>query len=296
MVGLFIFEEDRGLTPQHKELIMESGNRRGRSSSQGQLFTNRMMQQMAQYGRRPLGRIKTGHIFVQALLAGGFMTLGALLSLLLAVGEVTPGVQTLLLGLGLSFAFFLVMMTNSVMFSDNYVMLPSSFYNVPTANRAVLLIRFWILAWVGNFIGAYIIGWLIYLAQFFAPSVFSLLQKNIVKDLAYQQLGMTGWWQAVLSGVLGNWLICFAMLITVLGRNTIDKYLPLLLASILLVAGGFQYAPVNMGYFSMLMAGHGAGWGAVFMWNLLPASLGNIIGGVVLVSLPIWYLAKAHRS
>ena len=45
-----------------------------------------------------------------------------------------------------------------------------------------------------------------------------------------------------------------------------------------------------MGYFSLSMAyGGGPGWDAAFWWNVIPAGIGNILGGALLVALPFWY-------
>jgi len=272
-----------------------SGSGSGSGSGQPHMQTNRMIHAMCHYGRRQLNRMNSWHVFVQALIAGSFMTLGALLSVLMAVGGGTTGTQTVLLGVGLSAALFFMVMTNAFVFSDNSVMLPGSLYRCTPLQKVMLLLRFWVVVWIGNFIGAFVIGWLVYAAQFYTPNVVHTLQQSVMRDLAYQQLGVVGWWQVMLSGVLASWLIGFALQITVVGRNAIDKYVPLLFAALLLAAGGFQYAPVNMGYFSLLLSGHMTGWGDAFWWNLFPASIGNIIGGAALVSAPMWLLARKRR-
>jgi formate transporter len=46
-----------------------------------------------------------------------------------------------------------------------------------------------------------------------------------------------------------------------------------------------------MGYFSLSIAAGGEpGWGQAFIWNLIPAGIGNVLGGTLLVALPFWYL------
>ena len=62
------------------------------------------------------------------------------------------------------------------------------------------------------------------------------------------------------------------------------------------VAIGLQHSPANMGYFSvgLINGGSGIGWGEALFWNILPASLGNIIGGSGLVALLFWYTYGRH--
>lgn len=60
------------------------------------------------------------------------------------------------------------------------------------------------------------------------------------------------------------------------------------------VAAGFQHIPANMGYFALRMAqGQGPGWVPALGWNLVPAGLGNVLGGTLLVALPFWYAFRA---
>jgi formate/nitrite transporter FocA (FNT family) len=60
-----------------------------------------------------------------------------------------------------------------------------------------------------------------------------------------------------------------------------------LLAVTLFVSAGFQHSPANMGYFALLMAEtDGPGWWNALAWNLIPAGIGNMLGGAFLVAVP----------
>jgi formate transporter len=76
-----------------------------------------------------------------------------------------------------------------------------------------------------------------------------------------------------------------------MGRTIVGKYIPVLLAVSLFVTAGFQHSPANMGYFSLsIAAGGGPGWAQGLLWNIIPAGIGNVLGGTLLVALPFWYL------
>ena len=80
------------------------------------------------------------------------------------------------------------------------------------------------------------------------------------------------------------------------GRTIIGKYVPVFLAVALFVAAGFQHSPANVGYFSLSMAaGGGPGWASAIGWSLVPAGIGNILGGTLLVALPFWFLHGRDR-
>jgi formate transporter len=52
-----------------------------------------------------------------------------------------------------------------------------------------------------------------------------------------------------------------------------------------------------MGFFSLSIATGGEpGWGQAFVWNLIPAGIGNVLGGTLLVALPFWYLYGRPKS
>jgi len=79
--------------------------------------------------------------------------------------------------------------------------------------------------------------------------------------------------------------------LALMGRTIIGKYIPIFLAVSLFVAANFQHSPANMGYFSIAIPmGQGTLWGDAILWNILPAALGNIMGGALLVALPLYYV------
>lgn len=82
-----------------------------------------------------------------------------------------------------------------------------------------------------------------------------------------------------------------------MGRSVIGKYVPVFLAVTLFVAANFQHSPANMGFFSLVMpTGRGPGWGAALGWSIVPAGIGNMVGGAFLVALPFWFaLRPAQR-
>jgi formate transporter len=163
-------------------------------------------------------------------------------------------------------------------------------------SRAGRVLRFWALAWIGNFVGAFVIGWLIRQAQIFSPGFESSLSEIVGAKMHYQSMGgADSWGRVVLSGVLANWLVGMAAFFATMGRTIIGKYIPVFLAVTMFVSAGFQHSPANMGFFSLSIAGGGGpGWTDAILWNIIPAGIGNMIGGTLLVALPFWWIHE-HR-
>jgi len=247
--------------------------------------------EMADLGTHRIMSFTVPQIFILAMLGGAFVTLGGLFAILLATGVETPGLALLLEGLGFSTGFFFVILTHAVLFTEANVVIPATLLTHRAQTLVSRIARFWALAWIGNFFGAFLVGWALHFSQHYPSNVMDLLQEIVARKLEYRTAGgLSAWSQIVVSGVFGNWLVGMAAFFSVMGRTIIGKYIPVLLAVSLFVAANFQHSPANMGFFSLVIpAGNGPDWGTAFFWNILPAGIGNILGGSLLVALPLWY-------
>jgi formate/nitrite transporter len=235
-------------------------------------------------------------ILVLASLGGAFITFGALLSILLSSGIETRGLELLLQGIGFSAGFFFVILSGAILFTEVNVALPAGALNCTRRVLVKRALQFWVLAWLGNLLGAAVVGWLLHFSQHYPPEHYRLLEELVSKKMAYQHSGgVIDWLQIVVSGIFGNWMVGMAAFFAAMGRTIVGKYIPILLAVTIFVAGNFQHSPANMAYFSMIMpTGQGPGWVSAFIWNIIPAGIGNILGGAFLVALPLWYALRPN--
>ncbi len=252
---------------------------------------------MGRAGVRRIKSLSAIQILVLGAIGGGFITVGALFSLLLGAGVHSPGPQRLLEGVGFSAGFFFVILSEAALFTEANVALPATLLRRDVEAPARRVARFWALAWLGNLAGAVIVGLAIHAAQRYSADVNNLLRELVAKKMSYRtQGGAEGWFRLVLSGMLANWLVGMAAFFAVMGRTLFGKYIPVFLAVTLFVAANFQHSPANMGYFSLIMpTGHGPGWGPALWWNIFPVGIGNIVGGSLLVVLPFWFALHRHE-
>ena len=251
-----------------------------------------VLRTMGREASERIGGLRAPQILVLATIAGGLITAGAIFSVLLGSSVEASGPQRLLEGFGFSAGFFFVILTSAVLFTEANVAMPSTLLARHAPVR--LIARFWALAWIGNLIGALLIGGLIILSQDYGPDVTGLLDEIIAGKLSFREQGGVGsWLKIIVSGMLANWLVGMAAFFATMGRTIIGKYIPVLLAVTLFVAANFQHSPANMGYFSLAQwNGQGPGWDVALWWNIIPAGIGNIIGGTFFVALPLWYALK----
>ncbi|GMQ93636.1 MAG: formate/nitrite transporter family protein [Acidimicrobiia bacterium] len=246
--------------------------------------------EIAKFGQHRIEELSSIKILVLGIMGGAFITAGALFSILLGSGFDTVGARVLVEGIGFSTGFFFVILAEAALFSEANVVMPAALFQ--GISPAARVFRFWGLALVGNLAGAIITGWLMQFAQVYSPEFDASLAEIVAFKMSYREIGgAEGWFKLILSGMLANWLVGMAAFFATMGKTIVGKYVPVLLAVSLFVAAGFQHSPANMGYFSLSMAAGGdPGWGPAIAWNLIPAGIGNILGGTLLVALPFWYL------
>lgn len=253
--------------------------------------------------------------FMLAVLAGAFIALGALFASTVTAGSIPVidpgGVQAytaslpyglvrLLAGLVFSLGLILVVVGGAELFTGNNLIVMAWASGKVTARA---LLRNWAIVYAGNFAGAIGTAAIVFLSKQYTfgsnATGISALRTAVAKcDL--------GFVQAIALGVLCNALVCMAIWLTYSARSTVDKILSIILPIAAFVAAGFEHSIANMYFipyalfvkdFDPAFAASVAGqvphlekltWSAFFLRNLVPVTIGNIIGGAVLVAAVYW--------
>ncbi|MEM7342029.1 MAG: formate/nitrite transporter family protein [Actinomycetota bacterium] len=247
--------------------------------------------ELSQAGAKRARTLSVGKILVLSMLAGAFITAGALVSTLLVADVESTGIRRLIEGFGFSIGFFVVIMTGGLLFTEVNVEIPATMLSGRARDVRQLVFRLWLLAAAGNLAGAFLVGQLINVAHEFSATDLEALVETAEYKARFREIGgVEGWLRAVVSGVLGNWLVGMAAFLSVMGRTIIDRYVPVFLVVVAFVASGFLHSPANMGFYALLgPTGAGPGWSTGLWWAILPAATGNVLGGALLVALPFWY-------
>jgi formate/nitrite transporter len=234
------------------------------------------------------GRLDALSLFTLAVLAGAFIALGAQLATLTGVGTTLGfGPGRLLAGVAFSLGLILVVIAGAELFTGN-MLLVIAWLSGAATTRAV--VRNWIVVYAGNVVGA-----LLTAALVAASGQWTLADGRVgeaVVATAYAKLGLA-YLEAVVRGVLGNALVCLAVWLCYSARSNVDKVVSIVPPIAAFVAGGFEHSVANM-YFvpvALLLPGGttaGLTWTAFVVHNLVPVTLGNMIGGVVFVGAVYW--------
>jgi formate/nitrite transporter len=228
-------------------------------------------------------------VFMLAVLAGGFIGLGALFSVIVVSDPALPfAVARVFGGVVFSLGLVLVVVAGAELFTGNNLMV------MAWASRRIStleLARNWAIVYAGNAVGAAGLAAAVYLANH-AHLNGGLVGAQYVAIAAAKVAQPP--WEAFMDGVLCNLLVCLAVWISLAGRTVTDKILAIVFPISAFVAAGFEHSVANMyliplgialaGEFGAGVPQAGAlGWPGL-LYNLVPVTLGNIVGGAGLVA------------
>jgi formate/nitrite transporter len=168
------------------------------------------------------------------------------------------------------------------------------------------LLRNWVIVYVGNFVGSVLTALIMFLSKqyTFGSGAIGLTALNIGQSKTSLEFV-----QAVALGIMCNALVCMAVWMCFSARSTVDKILAIIPPIAAFVAAGFEHSVANMYFIPVALFIKDFGdpkffeaikktaadfpnltWGNFFIANLLPVTIGNIIGGAVMVGLVYWFV------
>jgi formate/nitrite transporter len=249
-------------------------------------------------------KAKAGFVRLATLgfLAGAFIAFAAEASSMAAFNLLADpghyGLGRALAGAMFAVGLMLVVLAGGELFTGNMLMIGGV---IKKRISVLSMLRNWLIVYVFNFAGSLLIAWLI-VRSGLLHSGGDLLGAVTVK-IAAAKSGL-GFAEAIILGTLCNWLVCLAVWIAYATRSVAGKILGIFFPIWLFVTSGFEHSVANMYYIPAgIFAGteaafaegalsigltqaalDGLGWYSFLIGNLIPVTLGNIIGGCVFVS------------
>lgn len=251
--------------------------------------------------------------FLLAVLAGGFIAMGAVFSTTVTTGAAAAGVPFGLVRLAAGLAFclglILVVAGGAELFTGNHLIVMAwSSKRVTT----LALLRNWTIVYAGNFVGSVLTAVGVFMAGQYTFGKGSVGAAALAIADAKCSLGYT---QAFALGVLCNALVCMAVWLTLSARSTTDRLLAVIFPITAFVAAGFEHCVANMYFvpFGLLIKDLAAPafWtsigkepgafaslniGNFLLHNLVPVTVGNIVGGAGMVGGVYWLVYCRGRA
>lgn len=247
-----------------------------------------VLDQMVQAG------VSKARLAPRDLLVRGFLS-GTLLGFATTLAF-TATLQTkvgLVGGLVFPVGFVMIVLLGLELVTGNFALLP-----LAVRERRIGvgdLLGNWGLVFVGNLVGSLFYAWLFTLTV--APD--SEMARQLVavaqaKTLGYAKLGGHGMTVAVAKAILCNWMVTLGVVMALTSQSTAGKIAAMWLPILTFFAQGFEHSVVNM--FAIpagMMMGAEVSVREWWIWNQIPVTLGNIVGGMLFTGLA---LHVTHRK
>ncbi|MFP3951499.1 MAG: formate/nitrite transporter family protein [Candidatus Bathyarchaeia archaeon] len=252
-------------------------------------------------------RLPLDRALLLAALAGSYIGFGAHLSITVSM-DMQPilgaGLSKLVSGAVFSVGLMLIVIGGAELFTGNNLIILSC---LAGRSKIKKVLRSWAIVYVGNFIGSLLLVYLIYLGGFYNSANGALGIR--VLSIANAKVNQ-GFIQLVARGILCNWLVCLAVWMASSTEDIVGKMLACLFPITAFVASGYEHCIANMFFVPMgillknipnLASEAGVNianlnWMSFVTKNLLPVTIGNLIGGVIFVATTYWYVYLRQPS
>lgn len=236
--------------------------------------------------------MSTKDTLIRAFMAGAILGLAAVFAITVATTTGSPLLGAVLFPVG----FIMLYLMKFDLLTGVFTLVPLALIDKRPGVTIGQVLRNWGLVFVGNFAGALSVAFMVsfILTYGYNTDGGALAEKvssiGESRTLGYKEHGLDGWLTIFIRGMLCNWMVSMgvvgAMISTSAGSKMAAMWMPIMLFFFM----GFEHSIVNMFLFpfSMIMGGDFT-FMEYIIWNELPTALGNLVGGFVLVGLPLYY-------
>jgi formate/nitrite transporter len=220
-------------------------------------------------------------IFNLGVLSGCHIGFGAFL--MLSVGGAcpglaasNPGLQKIVAGaFGLPFGLMMTLLSGAELFTGNTALVTMAVLEGKATTSQ--LVKSWTASYAGNFVGSLVLAVLVLMGSTLSGGGASVGAAVAKTSLSFPV--------AFVRGILCNWLVCMAVYLASMAKDAAGKMVPVFFCISAFIAMGLEHSVANMFIIPLgIMSGAAVSWKAFLLKNLLPVTLGNIVGGAICVA------------
>jgi formate/nitrite transporter len=252
-------------------------------------------------------------LLLRGFMAGAYIAIGAGLCTVCNTGF-TAGAKSLVGGAVFPVGLIAIVLTGAELFTGDCMLVPMAALMKKISWKSVL--RVWLWVYIGNFVGSVFYAYLMSVGPFVTGAegalginAFGINAINIAvaKTLTYQAAGSAGFWSCFWKAIGCNYLVNIAIMLAITADNVVGKFFGVWFPIMAFVASGFEHCVANM-YFlptglflvhwhpevianigGLLAQNGGLTWADIWLRNLIPATIGNIVGGFLFVACFYFY-------
>ena len=236
--------------------------------------------------------MSTKDTVIRAFMAGAVLALAAVFAITVAVKTGSPLIGALLFPVG----FIMLYLMKFDLLTGVFTLVPLALLDKRPGVTVSGVLRNWGWVFLGNLGGALSVALMMSFIFTYgynidggaiATKVASIGES---RTLGYKEHGMDGWITIFIRGMLCNWMVSMGVVGAMISTSATGKIMAMWMPIMLFFFMGFEHSIVNMFLFpfSMIMGGDFT-IADYLIWNELPTVLGNLVGGLVFVALPLYY-------
>ena len=236
--------------------------------------------------------MSTKDTFIRAYMAGAVLALAAMFAITVAVKTGSPLVGALLFPVG----FIMLYLMKFDLLTGVFTLVPLALLDKRPGVTVTQVLRNWWWVFLGNLAGALTVAFIMSFVLTYGYNVDGgALAKKVgsigeARTLGYKAHGLDGWITIFMRGMLCNWMVSMGVVGAMISTSATGKIMAMWMPIMLFFYMGFEHSIVNMFLFpfSMIMGGEFT-VSEYIIWNEVPTALGNLVGGLVFVALPLYY-------
>ncbi len=239
------------------------------------------------------------HLLIRGALSGAFLAVATSMAVNAEVQTGLPIVGALIFPFGLC----LIIILGLELVTGSFALLPvATIEGKPGAGVGKVLIN-WGWVFLGNLLGslAYAVLLAISLTMYGAVEVAGVSAKLVsiaeVKTVGYAAHGAAGMITVFVKGILCNWMVSLAVVASMAAGSVIGKMAAIWGPVMLFFSQGFEHTVVNMFVIPVgMMMGADITWWDWWVWNQIPVTLGNIVGGTIFTGMAIYLTHRPAKG
>jgi formate transporter len=251
---------------------------------------------MLDAGKRKLA-LGPSDLLIRSMLSGALLGVATSLAFTAAVQTGQPLVGAIIFPVGL----ISIVLLGLELITGSFALTPLPWLNRDASASAVLINWGWV--FIGNLIGSVAFGALLAIALTnmgtAAPAGVAarIIQIAEMKTTGYAAIGFAGLVTAFVKAMLCNWLVCLAVVLAMTSTSTIGKIACAWMPIFIFFAQGFEHSVVNMFIIPTgMMMGAKVTVAQWWLWNQIPVTLGNLVGGFTFTGLAIYATYKPRAG
>ncbi len=229
-------------------------------------------------------------LLIRGILSGALLGVATTLAFTAALQTGAPIAGAIVFPVG----FVMIVLLGLELVTGNFALLP-----VAAADGKIdvgKMLSNWAWVFFGNLIGSVIYAALFSLTAPNAAMVEQIIKVATAKTAGYQSMGEMGLVTVFVKAMLCNWMVTMGVVMALTSQSTGGKVLAMWLPILTFFAQGFEHSVVNMFVIPAgMMLGAPISLAQWWMWNQIPVTLGNIVGGLLFTGMALYWTHRKHE-